>query len=65
MVAKKKTAKTKVTQVTDKNQSEQFRKVARELEADGDLNLTEAEEKFEEAVKGLLPSRGVLSKGGS
>lgn len=49
MVAKKK-PKTKLTQVTDKKQSDQFRKVARELEADGDLNLTEAEEKFEKAI---------------
>lgn len=51
MVAKKKKPKAKLTQVTDKAQSEQFRKVARELEADGDLNLTEAEEKFEHAIK--------------
>lgn len=51
MVEKKKKAKTKLTQVTDKNQSEQFRKVARELEADGDLNLTEAEKEFEKAIK--------------
>jgi hypothetical protein len=48
VVAKKK--KAKLTQVTDKAQSEQFRKVARELEADGDLNLTEAEEEFEKTV---------------
>lgn len=48
MVDKKKT-KPKLTQVTDKAQSDQFKKVARELEADGDLNLTDAEKKFEKA----------------
>lgn len=52
MVAKKK-AKTKLTQVTDKAQSDQFKKVARELEADGDLNLTEAEKKLDEIVDKL------------
>ncbi len=51
MVAKTKKPKTKLTQVTDKKQSEQFRKVARELEADGKLNLTEAEEEFERVIK--------------
>ncbi len=34
---------------TDKAQSERFKEFAKELEADGDLNLTEAEEKLEEA----------------
>ena len=57
MVAKKKKAKAKLTQVTDKAQSEQFRKVARELEADGDLNLTEAEEKFEKTLKKVFVPR--------
>ncbi len=36
---------------TDKAQSERFRKLAKELEADGDLDLTEAEEKFERAIE--------------
>ncbi|PQA86748.1 hypothetical protein [Hyphococcus luteus] len=57
MVEKKKKTKTKLTQVTDKNQSEQFRKVARELEADGELDLTEAEEKFEKAIDKLTKKR--------
>jgi CelD/BcsL family acetyltransferase involved in cellulose biosynthesis len=45
--------KPKLTQVTDKKQSENFKKVARELEADGDLNLTEAKEKFENALDAI------------
>jgi len=44
--------------VTDKAQSDQFRKVARELEADGDLNLAEAEENFEKAMKKISPKTG-------
>ncbi len=43
--------KPKLTKVTDKKQSENFKKVARELEADGDLNLTEAEEKLDRILK--------------
>lgn len=50
--------KTKLTKVTDKAQSDQFRKVARELEADGDLNLAEAEENFEKAMKKISPKTG-------
>lgn len=58
MVAKKKAKpKTKLTQVTDKKQSEQFRKVARELEADGKLNLTDVEEEFEKAIDSVTRKR--------
>ena len=35
---------------TDKKQSARFKKLAEELEAAGELDLTEAEEKFEELV---------------
>jgi len=35
---------------TDKKQSEKFKELAKELEADGELNLTEAEEKFERFI---------------
>jgi len=57
VVEKKKKPKAKLTQVTDKAQSEQFRKVARELEADGDLNLTEAEKEFEKAIDDIAKSK--------
>ncbi len=50
--------KPKLTPVTDKKQSDQFRKVARELEADGELDLTEAEEKFERALDEALTKQG-------
>lgn len=60
MVTKKK-AKTKLTQVTDKKQSDQFKKVARELEADGELNLTEAEEQFEKAIDNIAKSKPTTS----
>ena len=46
-----------VTKNTDKAQSDQFRKTARELEADGSLDLTEAEEKLERAIKSVIPVR--------
>lgn len=42
--------KPKLTKITDKKQSENFKKVARELEADGELNLTEAEEALDKLV---------------
>lgn len=58
MVAKKK-AKTKLTQVTDKAQSENFRRVARELEAAGELNLTEAEEEFEKAIEKITQPKPI------
>jgi len=40
---------------TDKKQSERFKELAKELEADGELNLTEAEEKFEQALGKIIP----------
>lgn len=43
--------KSKPQPITDKKQSDQFRKVARELEADGELSLTDAEEKLDRAVR--------------
>lgn len=46
-----------VTRNTDKAQSDQFRKTAEELEADGSLDLTEASEKLERMVKSVTPSR--------
>ena len=45
--------KPKPQQVTNKAQSENFKKVARELEADGDLDLTEANEKFDETLDAI------------
>ncbi|MEX6634039.1 hypothetical protein [Hyphococcus lacteus] len=47
--------KPKLSKNTDKAQSEQFKKVARELEADGELNLTDAEKRFEKALDKLKP----------
>lgn len=47
--------KPKLTKVTDKKQSDQFRKVARELEADGDLNLTEAEKRLDKVIRRSQP----------
>lgn len=43
--------KSKLTKVTDKKQSDQFRKVARELEADGDLDLTEAAKNLDSSIR--------------
>ena len=42
---------------TDPVQSERFRKAVAELEAAGDLNLTEADSAFATATKRVLPSR--------
>ena len=42
----------------DEEQSRRFIETARELEADGDLNLTEGEGAFERLVGRALPKRG-------
>ena len=39
---------------TDKAQSERFKELAKELEAAGELDLTEAEGKFEKALRKTL-----------
>lgn len=49
--------KPKLSKNTDKAQSEQFKKVARELEADGELNLTDAEERFDKAVGNVVKTQ--------
>ncbi len=42
---------------TDKAQSERFKELAKELEADGDLNITEAREKFEQEIGKLVKTK--------
>jgi hypothetical protein len=41
----------------DEAQSQRFIETAKALEADGDLNLTEAEEAFERAITRIVPSK--------
>lgn len=48
---------TKPTKPDDPAQSERFKEIVRELEADGDLNLTEAEAAFERAMDKVAPSK--------
>ena len=42
---------------TDKAQSERFKELAKELEAAGELDLTEAERTFERALSDVLKPR--------
>ena len=56
-MAGRKKSVAKKAQNTNKAQSETFKKVAKELEADGDLNLTEAEEKLEKTMKKVAARR--------
>lgn len=46
----------------DEAQSKRFLDLANELEAAGELNLTEGEEAFERLAKRALPSRGRTTK---
>lgn len=41
----------------DPEQAKRFAELARQLETDGDLNLTEAERGFEGAFKKLVPAK--------
>ncbi|MGQ0676241.1 MAG: hypothetical protein ACT4N4_09170 [Rhodospirillales bacterium] len=54
-------AKPKRTKGPATKQGERFKKLARELEADGKLNLTEAGDVFESAFKKIVP---VVKKAG-
>ena len=41
--------------MTPEEQSESFRKAVRELEAAGELNPTEADDRFERTLRNLVP----------
>lgn len=42
---------------TDKAQSERFKELAKELEADGGLNLTEADKEFRDTLKRITRAK--------
>lgn len=52
-MAKEPKAKTK--KLTQKEQSERFRQKVRELEDAGELNPTDADERFEDAFRRIVP----------
>ncbi len=47
----------KKVKADDPEQAKRFAETARALEADGDLNLTEAEEAFERGFKKMVPPK--------